>query len=276
MSPEQTQDADSVTVRSDVYSLGATLYEALTGTPPFTGTSRARLLASIRDLEPVPPRRHTRNIDQKLEDICLRCLRKAPEQRYASAREFAEALRGWTRDVRYMLNFPTLGTLTLATGPLQLVIDLVVYRMLQGSFWEPAVWLLLFSHYLILFSVLLLAIPFTRRQNGAVWREPWAIWGSHAVATALIAVALRTVLAVPPRDVILLMYSVLAALSGMAYFIEASKVAWKLSWGPVGFWLVGVVMLFHREAAPIYYGAYVALGAVAYGLYLRKLGKRFG
>ena len=72
------------------------------------------------------------------------------------------------------------------------------------------------------------------------------------------------------------MYSVLAALGGMAYFIEASKMPWKLSWGPVGFWLVGVVMLFHREAAPIYYGVYVALGSVAYGLYLRKLGKQLG
>ena len=74
----------------------------------------------------------------------------------------------------------------------------------------------------------------------------------------------------------LLMYSVFAALTGMAYFIETSKMTWKLSWNPVGFWLVGVVMLFHREAAPIYYGVYVALGAVAYGLYLRKLGKQSG
>jgi hypothetical protein len=49
---------------------------------------------------------------------------------------------------------------------------------------------------------------------------------------------------------------------------------WKMSLGPVGYWLVGVVMLFHREAAPIYLGAYSALGAVFYGLYLRKLGKQ--
>jgi len=93
---------------------------------------------------------------------------------------------------------------------------------------------------------------------------------TQAVATISIAVALRTELAVPARDIILLMYSVLAALTGMAYFIEASKMSWKLAWGPVGFWLVGVVMLFHRETVPIYFGAYVALGSVAYGLYLRK------
>jgi serine/threonine protein kinase len=272
MSPEQTRDADSVTVRSDVYSLGATLYEALTGTPPFTGTSRSELLARIRAGEPDRPGRHRPNIDPELERICLRCLRKEPEQRYASARELAEELRGWDDDNRYPGRYPKLGTLTLATGPLGLVINLVVWWMLRGSFWEPVVWLLFFSQYLPVFSVLLLAIPFTRRRSGADWREPWAIWGGHAVAAALIAVALRTELAVPARDVILLMYSVFAALSGMAYFSEASKtrLPWKLSWGPVGFWLVGLVMLFHPEAAPIYYGVYSALGAGVYGLYLRK------
>jgi hypothetical protein len=92
----------------------------------------------------------------------------------------------------------------------------------------------------------------------------------------LIAVALRTGLAVPARDVILVMYPVLAALGGLVYFIEASKMPWKMSWGPVGFWLVGVVMLFHREAAPIFYGVYVALASLPYGLYLRKLGKQLG
>jgi hypothetical protein len=60
----------------------------------------------------------------------------------------------------------------------------------------------------------------------------------------------------------------------MAYFIETSKMSWKLSWNPVGFWLVGVVMLFHREAAPIYHGAYVALSHALIALYLRKLGKQ--
>jgi serine/threonine-protein kinase len=228
----------------------------------------------IRDQEPVPPRRHNPNINRELERICLRCLSKEPEQRFATARELAQALDGFTRGVRYLRNFPTVGTLLLVAGPLFLVPDLVVYWMLQGPFWEPVVWFLMFSPYLLLFSVLLLAVPFTRRQGGAVWREPWAVWGGHAVATVSIAVALRTELAVPARAVMLLMYSVFAAVSGMAHFIETSKVPWKMSWNAVGFWLVGVVMLFHREAAPIYYGLYNALCAVASGLYLRKLGKQ--
>jgi serine/threonine-protein kinase len=276
MSPEQTQDADSVTVRSDVYSLGAALYEALTGTPPFTGSSRPELLTMIRDGKPEPPRRHNPDIDPELEHICLRCLCKAPQERYASAHELAEKLRGFTRERRYLRNFTTLGTWTLALAPVGLVIHLIVWWMLQGPFREPVVWLLIYSLYLKLCPALLTALRFSGRQNGPHWREPWALWGGHAIATTLIAVALRTELAVPAREVILLMYPVFAALGGMVFIIEASKMSWKMSLGPVGFWLVGVVMLFHREAAPIYLGAYDALGSVAYGLYLRKEGKRLG
>jgi hypothetical protein len=269
MSPEQTQGSDRVTVHSDVYSLGATLYETLTAVQPFTGTSRAELLARIRDGKPEPPRKHNRDINPELERICLRCLCKAPEQRF-TARELAKELRDWEERLHYIRIFTTMGTWMLALMPLNLAIDLVVYWLLQGSFWEPAVWLLMFSPYLSFIPALLLSFRLTGGQ-GRHWR---AVWGGHAVAAVSIAVALRTGLAVPPRDIILLMYSVFAALGGMAYLIEASRMPWKMSLGPVGFWLVGIVMLFHREAAPIYLGAYTALGSVAYGLYLRKLGKQ--
>jgi serine/threonine protein kinase len=268
MSPEQTRDADSVTVLSDVYSLGATLYEALTGTPPFTGTSK-ELLDKIRSREPEPPHKYNRDINQELEGICLRCLCKVPEQRF-TARELAKALREWEGRLHYIRIFTTLGTWMLALAPLHLVIHLVEYWMLQGSFWEPVVWLLMFSHYLGLGRGLLQSFQLTGGQ-GQHWR---AVWGGHVVAAVSIAVALRTGLGEAPRDIILLMYSVFAALNGMAYLIEVSKMSWKLAWGPVGYWLVGVVMLFHREAAPIYLGAYSALGVVFYGLYLRKLGKQ--
>src|SRR5262249_26101304 len=185
MSPEQTQDADRVTVRSDVYSLGATLYEALTGTPPFTGTSRPELLTLIRNGKPEPPRRHNPDIDPELEHICLRCLCKAPQERYASAHELAERLRGFKRERQYLLNFTTQGTWLLVLAPVGLVIDLVVWWILQDSFWEPVVWLLIFSHYLTLAPGPLLTVRLPGRQGGPRGREYWSLWGGHAVATAL-------------------------------------------------------------------------------------------
>src|SRR5262249_62028264 len=118
------------------------------GPPLCGGPPRPRRGDGIRDSGPAPPRRHNPDIDPELEHICLRCLCKAPQQRYASAHELAEKLRAFTRARQYMRNYTTLGMWLLALAPVGLVIDLVVWWMLQGSFWEPVVWLLISSHYL--------------------------------------------------------------------------------------------------------------------------------
>jgi tetratricopeptide (TPR) repeat protein len=94
MSPEQTQGkTGGVDERSDVYSLGATLYEMLTGQPPFDTYSLMHLIAAIHGMEPLPPSRVTRGIDPDLDAICLKCLEKDPDDRYASAKALAEDLR---------------------------------------------------------------------------------------------------------------------------------------------------------------------------------------
>jgi tetratricopeptide (TPR) repeat protein len=92
MSPEQISTPERTDVRSDVYGLGATLYEALTGTPPYRGPVEI-LIRQIVDQEPVAPRRLNLSIPLDLETICLKCLAKAPEQRYATAQLLADDLR---------------------------------------------------------------------------------------------------------------------------------------------------------------------------------------
>ena len=94
MSPEQiTAGRVPLDHRTDIYSLGATLYELLTFEPPFPGTSRDEVLANIIQKEPVPPRRHNRKISVDLETICLKAMERDPGRRYASAAEFAADLR---------------------------------------------------------------------------------------------------------------------------------------------------------------------------------------
>ncbi|MEW6744569.1 MAG: protein kinase [Planctomycetota bacterium] len=94
MSPEQVRgDRGAVDRRTDIYSLGASLYELLAGQPPFDGKSTQETLQKILDRDPKPPRRIRPDIPWELEVITLKAMEKDPARRYATAGEIAEDLR---------------------------------------------------------------------------------------------------------------------------------------------------------------------------------------
>jgi serine/threonine-protein kinase len=93
MSPEQLRNPREVTASTDIWSLGATLYEMVTGTPPFRGDSIAKLCTQIFTVDPVPPRTLRPEVPAALEETVLRCLAKDPAGRFPTVDALAEALR---------------------------------------------------------------------------------------------------------------------------------------------------------------------------------------
>lgn len=109
MSPEQAAGkAGLMDHRTDIYSLGITLYEALTLCPAFEGTDRSELLKRIGEEEPKLPRRINPAIPVDLETIVLKAISKLPSQRYASAGEMAEDLQRFLDGKPTLARRPTL------------------------------------------------------------------------------------------------------------------------------------------------------------------------
>jgi WD40 repeat protein/tRNA A-37 threonylcarbamoyl transferase component Bud32 len=110
MSPEQARGQHGmVDHRTDIYSLGASLYELLSLAPPFRAADRAGLLRAIAEDEPAAPHWLNRAIPAELETIVLKALAKAPAERYASAQALADDLRRFLDDKPILARRPTVG-----------------------------------------------------------------------------------------------------------------------------------------------------------------------
>ena len=101
MAPEQLSGRSAdITPATDVYALGAILYECLTGRPPFTAATKLEILDLVRNASPVRPYRLRSDVPSWLETICWKCLEKSPGRRYETAQALADDLDLWLRNER--------------------------------------------------------------------------------------------------------------------------------------------------------------------------------
>jgi WD40 repeat protein/serine/threonine protein kinase len=147
MAPEQaTGQVDQIGPASDVYALGAILYEMITGRPPFQGTSPLETLFLLQSEEPVSPKRLQPSCPRDLETVCLKCLAREPARRYASALDLADDLHRfqveepilarpvpwYERTIKWMKRRPTLaGVLAVSTLVIGLLILVGVWYHLK-------------------------------------------------------------------------------------------------------------------------------------------------
>jgi eukaryotic-like serine/threonine-protein kinase len=93
MSPEQAMGEREITARSDIYALGCVTYEMLSGDPPFTGSTAQAVIAKVMTEKPASLQKQRERVSDEVEDAVFTALEKLPADRFASAAEFAEALR---------------------------------------------------------------------------------------------------------------------------------------------------------------------------------------
>ncbi len=235
MSPEQAA-GQPLTAASDVYSLGAVLYEVLAGRPPFPAAAAPELLRQVREEDPLRPRLVNPRADRDLEMIALRSLQKVPGLRYASAKamgddldaylksepisarsgRFAQVVAGWFRETHHATVLENWGLLwmwhSLALLVLCLVTNFFQWRGVTARWPYVAVWTAGLGTWAAFFWAL-------RRRAGPVTfveRQIAHVWAASVISIALLFLV-ETILGLP----VLKLAPVLGIASGMIFMVKA-------------------------------------------------------
>jgi serine/threonine-protein kinase len=293
MAPEQAAGHKTLTAAVDVYSLGAVLYEMITGRPPFRAANPLDTVMQVLDRQPAPPRLLNASVDRDLEIMALKCLEKDPRRRYPSAGALAADLEkylageaisiggfSWCARFASLLDrshfdvqFGSFARLFLALALLMLVTETAVNTafLLDGSEW---VGLLFQSMRLVLFGGLFwwFRPGGSLSPSSSAERLLWSLTLGYIIASILLGVTHR-LLHGGSFAAEMAHYPKLAALTGMLFFAVGSLYwGWCYALG-VGFFLLSLLMTIDLRWAGYAHGLmwFVALGAIS--LRLRRLGR---
>ncbi len=292
MAPEQAEGRGSTSPASDIYSLGAILYELLTGRPPFLASSPVDTLLLVRSEEAVRPKLLNPNIDLDLELICRKCLEKSPAHRYASAASLAKDLDAFlmgepvsarTSSVVYLVtrffrdthNAPVLenwGLLWMWHSLALLLLCVVTGGLYEFGERRHLPYLLLWSIGLIVWGTIFWNL---RRRGGPVTFVEREI--AHAWAAGVIASIGVLIIEVQLELPVLTLTPVLAIAAGMIFLVKAGTLSGGFYIAAAASFLIALPMAFVGPPwSQILFGVVSALSFFIPGMKYYRQRKRRG
>jgi serine/threonine protein kinase len=289
MAPEQATSRKDLTPATDVYALGAILYECLTGRPPFQATNPVDALMMVVEQEPVSPRLLVSGIDRDLEMICLKCLQKPPELRYASAAELAadleahlagEAVSNQPSGLGYFLSrllrethhvgvLENWGLLWIWHSLAVFILCLLTQILAWSNVTNPATYLVLWSVGLITWGTILWRL---RRRAGPVLfverqlAHAWAAGVCASIAMFVIELSMR----LPPLS----LSPAIAVAAGMVFVFKAGILSGRFYVTAAGLFLTAAVMPLVPQAPQLLLGLATAAAFLLPGIKYYRVRKR--